>query len=358
MVFVGFRVVDPDRGHAVLVRPVVGQPHGVVGPAGGRTLGIGVRHHVPSLSGLDVDDVDVAGLSGVQELLGVGAPFGGVLERCSVGGQLSAFPLAVRLHHVELVFIAFIAEVRDPSAVGAPHRIPLRHAGGVRHVPGHAVLARQRPDLSTGFDRDALALRGHCEVADRVVGLDPAVPHRGAVAGNGDLDDPGRSRGDIQDHQVRPVLEDDLASAIESGADRGPEHVELLEVRHLDPGVGGEVVLPDVHSVVRPGVRQVVQRVAVPHRLGIGPFPIRDLHRIQPFQIHDPEVGCHAAPVAFPRSAVAGVGGVGEERPVAVNGAGGTVRDRQFGGQAAVGTDGVELLILSEPLVVVACEQE
>jgi len=100
---------------------------------------------------------------------------------------------------------------------------------------------------------------------------------------------------------------------------------------------------PDVQAVLRTLVGDVVDGVPVPHRLGVGAFPIGDALGGVVLQVEEPDIGGHAAAVALPGAGVGGVGCVGQPGAIGVDGAVGAVGHRKDGGLAACRGNRVEL---------------
>ena len=144
--------------------------------------------------------------------------------------------------------------------------------------------------------------------------------------------------------QIGAVLVDDLAPAVRARADRGPLDVVVGIVGELLVLVAGDVVAPEVEPMRRARIRQVVERLAVPHGQRVGPLPVGDLARRVLGQVEEPDVGGHAAAVALPGAMVPRVRGVGEPLAVGADRAYATVGHRQLAVQTATRRHGEELL--------------
>jgi hypothetical protein len=181
-----------------------------------------------------------------------------------------------------------------------------------------------------------------------------------ARARAGDRDDDGaRFRGrEVEQDELRAVLEDDLAGALRPGADRGPLHVLVAVGRHLAALPARGVVDPDVLPVRRAFVGEVVELVALPHRLRVRTFPVRDLARGVALQVEQPDVRLHAAAVALPRARVDRVRRVREPLAARADRAERAVGNGELLGQAALRRDGEELDLAVAPGEAVREEQE
>ena len=77
-------------------------------------------------------------------------------------------------------------------------------------------------------------------------------------------------------------------------------NVELFEKRYLAKLLLLRVVSPDVRAFVFVAIRKKIKRCAVPHRLRVGGIIMRDVFGFQRIEIEKPNIGIHAAAVAFP----------------------------------------------------------
>ncbi len=129
-----------------------------------------LRHHPGiaaddlRLAGLDVHHPDVEVGVGVEQLLRIGRPRRRVVERRLVEGDFARRADAVLRFDHQLVFAGFVAEVRDPLAVGRPGRRALGGRARVGDVADVALLRRDGEDLAARFGDDPLAgrRRGRC----------------------------------------------------------------------------------------------------------------------------------------------------------------------------------------------------
>ena len=297
---------------------------------------------------LDLVQPGGAGLVAVEDALGVRRPLQVGLEGAVVAGELARLALAVGLSHPQLVLAALVAEVGDPAAIGAPGGAALGAAVAAGQVARRAVLGRQRPDVAAGRDRGPLTAGRDAPGHDVVGGIGDLGPRVDGVAGDVDLDRARLVATQVQQPQLGADLEHDLALALVARAHRRPGDVVVLEVGDLPPLVVEQVVAPDVQAVLLAGVRQVIERRVVPHRLRIGALPIGDLAGAVVLQVEQPDVAGVAAAVALPGAAVAVERRVGQPVPVRTDRAEGAVRHRQRRRHAAVGRHGHQAGLATE----------
>ena len=83
----------------------------------------------------------------------------------------------------------------------------------------------------------------------------------------------------IQPVQLRMVFKDDFTLAIGPRAVGRPLDVVVLEVSNLGPILRIQIVGPDIQSMIRAGIGQIVNLVTVPHRDRVRAFPVGDSFR-------------------------------------------------------------------------------
>ncbi|GBC94395.1 hypothetical protein HRbin16_00176 [bacterium HR16] len=144
------------------------------------------------------------------------------------------------------------------------------------------------------------------------------------------------------------LLEDDFTLTLLARSDGGPFHVEVFEVGNLFTLAGAGVIHPDIQAMLSSRIGQVVHLLAVPHGQGIGSLPVGDAFGLFGAQVKQPDVGCHTAAIALPRSVVCGVRSIGKPRAVRAEATVHTVGDRQFLRQTALCRDGIHFHPRSE----------
>ena len=261
----------------------------------------------------------------------------------AAGGQLLGLAPAVGLRGVQFVFAGSVAEISDPLAVRAPRRIALGDAAGTRQIASRALRRRQRPNVAAGFDECALAGGGDVPGSQVLAHVHLLGANLRAGAGYGYFDGSRLPAGQVEQEQVAAVLVDDLASAVRSRADRRPFDVEVRSVSDLHALLAGDVIRPNVQTVRRAGVAQVVHFVAVPHWLGVGAFPVGDLLRRVILEVEEPNVGGHSAAVAFPSAVIARVRRIRKPLAIGTDGAVSAVGHGQLSGQPALRGHGEQL---------------
>ncbi len=145
----------------------------------------------------------------------------------------------------------------------------------------------------------------------------------------------------LQVQQVEParVLEDDVPRP-----DAGEVHVELLEEGHLPELVVLEVAGPDVGALVLVAVGEEIERLPVPHRVGIGGGRVGQVAGGQLLQVEQPDVRVHAAAVTFPGAEIHADRHVGQRLAVRRNRPELAIRHRQLLRQPPLGRHAVKLV--------------
>jgi hypothetical protein len=105
--------------------------------------------------------------------------------------------------------------------------------------------------------------------------------------------------GEIHEKQATAGLKHDRVRA-----NRRKGDVELVELRDLTDGVFRQIIGPEIVAFVGPAIGQEVNRVLVPHRLGVIGGVARQILRRERLQIEQHQIGCPAAAIALPVSEV------------------------------------------------------
>ena len=199
-------------------------------------------------------------LVGIGELLRVRRPHRAEAPHVAVGGDAARRAAAVGRAHVDLVLAAFVREVGDMARIRRPGHADLARRRRVAEIADAAVLGRHAPDLAARAEHRALAAGREAE------GLDlrgHVLPHRQGVGGLGR--DPHRH---LDRAAGAGVVAPDPAALLEDhgiGAARGPQHVEVAEVR--DRARRAALRRHRVEVQGRRAVGGEVDRVADPGRL-------------------------------------------------------------------------------------------
>ena len=164
--------------------------------------------------------------------------------------------------------------------------------------------------------------------------------------------------GIVVDMEVRAHLKDDARGAAVIGADRGPLHVVFGKLGDLRRVSSGDVVLPEIQTMFGARIREIEELITVPHRHGVGAFPVSDLTGLTGLEIQQPEIACHPAAVALPGSTIPLVGRVGDPGSTAIDCRVRAVGHRQRFGHATFGVDGKDHLGTRDAAHVSATEKQ
>src|SRR5262245_29702109 len=113
---------------------------------------------------------------------------------------------------MELVFSAFIGEVRDGFSVRRPDRRSLVHAGGVGQVARIAFFSRNRDDFAAKFENGSRASWRNRSIAYVAIPFYVTRPSSDEVCRNADGQLGAASLFGIENMQAARLLIDDHAS--------------------------------------------------------------------------------------------------------------------------------------------------
>ncbi len=236
---------------------------------------------------------------------------------------------------IQLILARFVGEVGNPTPVRTPRRIALGNSIGRREIQPRALLRGQRPHVAAGAHDNPLAGRRNLAAHEPLTGVRDVRLQLRTIARYVDLDLAALAARKIQQIEPGSILEDDFALAVRAGADGRPLHVPVGVVSDLRMFVFRCIPFPDVEPMIRSGVRDVVDVIAVPHRQAVGSFPVGDPARLVCLEVEQPDIRCHSTAIALPRACVARVRRVGEPLTVVADRAIRTVRNGQIHRQPA-----------------------
>ena len=267
--------------------------------------------------------------------------------------QFFRLPGSVGGTKVELPFAVGVAPVGDRRTVGRPGGKAIPGARAPREIPDRSVLGGDGQEFTPRLENRPLAGRGNVAVLDRITDCD-RPRSQGHLVGD-DLDRDFRAVAGREIHQIQraPGFEHNVLRS-----DRRKVNVEILEVRHLPGLAGRRVDRPDIGPHLRAAVREEIDRIAVPHRQRVIGRILRQIPRLQRFEIEEPDLRGQTAPVPFPRPEFPARRLVGQRLAVGRQGAELTVGYGQAGWKSALRIDGPQLVDPSRRRSHRSCEEE
>ena len=341
----GGHLIQTDSRLQIVAAEFEGDPLAVVRPGIVELVSEVVGVDQGPFAVVDIHEVEGSGLVHVGQTVGLRRPAHAHAIRSPELAQTAGISLAITRSQIDLVLAGLVAEVGDPLAVRAPGRIALGHPGTPGEIDRDALFRRQRPDVPAHFHERALAGVGNGHVHQPRAHVLALGHQTRTVPRDANRNLVHAPAAEIEDVDRAPFLEHDLALSLIPRTDARHLDVIVGVVGDLTALPGARVVDPEIPAVLGPLVTQVVDLLAVPHRLGVGPLPVRDPLGGPVLQIVEPEIGAHATAVTLPGPVVPGVGCEGQPPAVVTDRGHGAVEHRQAFGQSPFGIDEEELWI-------------